>query len=377
MGDILLKSIAKRLKESVRAEDTVCRLAGDEFTILLKNVEEDNLVAIVEKIIYSTQQSIELQNNVFSITLSIGISCFPRDGSDADLLMSNADTAMYKAKELGRDTYQFYNEKMSECALKRVILEKNLKIALQENQFEAFYQPQIDTATGKIIGAEALIRWNSPELGFVSPADFIPIAEQTNLIIKIDLWMMKKSMNQLMIFQEEGIDIKKLSLNISAKQLEGKEMIADLKNILIETGFDASRLELEITEREMMKDPDATVLILNEIKKLGISISIDDFGTGHSSLAYIKRLPIDKLKIDKSFVDELPHDKEDVAIVRSVISIAKNLQIDIIAEGVETQEQRDFLLQEGCPNIQGYLYSKPLNAYDYKQFLLKYNEYER
>jgi len=370
MGDVLLKSVSKRLEECVRAEDTVCRLAGDEFAILLNNIDEDDLIAIVEKIIYSTQQSIESQNNVFNITLSIGISCYPRDGSDVDILMSNADTAMYKAKELGRDTYQFYDKKMSESALNRVILEKNLKIALQENQFEAFYQPQIDTATGEIIGAEALIRWNSPELGFVSPADFIPIAEQTRLIVKIDLWMMRETMNQLIDFQKSGIDIKKLSLNVSAKQLESKEMISDLKSILKETGFEASRLELEITEREMMKNPDATILILNEIKKLGISISIDDFGTGHSSLAYIKRLPIDKLKIDKSFIDELPNDKEDVAIVRSVISIAKNLQIDIIAEGVETQEQRNFLLHEGCTKVQGYLYSKPLNASDYKKFLL-------
>ena len=373
VGDVLLKSIADRLKMCVRAEDTVCRLAGDEFAILLNNVDEENLIAIVEKIIYSTQQSIESHNNVFNITLSIGISCYPRDGLDVDILMSNADTAMYKAKELGRDTYQFYDKKMSECALNRVILEKNLKIALQENQFEAFYQPQIDSSTGKIIGAEALIRWNSPELGFVSPADFIPIAEQTRLIIKIDLWMMRETMNQLMDFQKNGIDIKKLSLNISAKQLESKEMISDLKNILKETNFDASRLELEITEREMMTNPEATILILNEIKKLGISIAIDDFGTGHSSLAYIKRLPIDKLKIDKSFIDELPYDKEDVAIVRSVISIAKNLQIDIIAEGVETHKQRDFLLDESCTKVQGYLYSKPLNAYDYKEFLLKNN----
>ncbi|MDY0233835.1 MAG: EAL domain-containing protein, partial [Sulfurimonas sp.] len=373
MGDLLLKNVAKRLEGCIRAEGIVCRLAGDEFAILLKNVDEGSVIAIVDKIIHSIGQSIELQNSVFNITISIGISCFPRDGSDVDILMSNADTAMYKAKEDGRDTYQFYDKKMSEPALKRVILEKNLKIALQKNQFEAFYQPQIDTSTGEIIGAEALIRWNSPELGFVSPADFIPVAEQTKLIIKIDLWMMRETMNQLMDFQKSGIDIKKLSLNISAKQLEGKEMISDLKTILQETGFDASKLELEITEREMMANPEATILILNEIKKLGISISIDDFGTGHSSLAYIKRLPIDKLKIDKSFVDELPHDKEDVAIVRSVISIAKNLQIDIIAEGVETQEQKDFLLLEGCPKIQGYFYSKPLNASDYKEFLLKHN----
>lgn len=373
MGDMLLKSVAQRLKKCVRAEDTVCRLAGDEFAILIKNVDEDSLIAIVEKIIYSTQQSIESQNNVFNITLSIGISCYPRDGSDVDVLMSNADTAMYKAKELGRDTYQFYDEKMSQSALNRVILERNLKIALQEDQFEAFYQPQINSATGEIIGAEALIRWNSPELGFVSPADFIPVAEQTRLIIKIDLWMMRETMKQLIAFDKDGIDIKMLSLNISAKQLESKEMIADLKSVLKETGFDPSRLELEITEREMMKNPEVTIHTLNKIKKLGISISIDDFGTGHSSLAYIKRLPIDKLKIDKSFVDELPHDKEDVAIVRSVISIAKNLQIDIIAEGVETNEQKDFLLKEGCPQIQGYLYSKPLSARDYKEFLLKYN----
>ena len=372
-GDVLLKSVANRLKECVRTQDTVSRLAGDEFTILLRNSNEENLVSIVEKIIQAVQEPIEIAHNTFSITFSIGISCFPVDGVDADVLISNADTAMYKAKELGRNTYQFYNKTMGKYTLNRVIFEKNLKIALQEDEFEAFYQPQIDITTGRVIGAEALIRWQSPELGFVSPAEFIPIAEQSNLIIKIDLWMMKKTMHQLMVFQKEGIDIGKLSLNISAKQLEGKEMIAELKNILQETGFDASRLELEITEREMMKDPEATIVVLNKIKELGISISIDDFGTGHSSLAYIKRLPIDKLKIDKSFVDDLPHDKDDIAIVRSVISIAKHLHMDIIAEGVETPEQRDFLLHEGCSKIQGYLYSKPLPVDDYKQFLIEHN----
>lgn len=372
-GDVLLKSVANRLKECVRAEDTVSRLAGDEFTILLRNANEENLITIVEKIIQAVQEPIEIAHNTFSITFSIGISCFPVDGVDGGTLISNADTAMYKAKELGRNTYQFYNKTMGEYTLNRVMLEKNLKIALQEDQFEAFYQPQIDTATGRVIGAEALIRWHSPELGFVSPAEFIPIAEQSNLIIKIDRWMMKKTMHQLMVFQKEGIDIGKLALNISAKQLEGKGMIAELKNILQETGFDAQKLELEITEREMMKDPEATILILNKIKEMGISISIDDFGTGHSSLAYIKRLPIDKLKIDKSFVDDLPDDKDDIAIVRSVISIAKHLHMDIIAEGVETPEQRDFLLHEGCSKIQGYLYSKPLNVDAYKKFLIEHN----
>ncbi len=374
-GDILLKCVSDRLKECVRTEDTVSRLAGDEFTILIRNVNEENLIAIVEKIIHAVQEPIEIDNNTFNITFSIGISSFSKDGADADVLISNADTAMYKAKEMGRNNYQFYNETMGEYTLHRVTLEKNLKIALQEDQFEAFYQPQIDAITGRVIGAEALIRWHSPELGFVSPADFIPIAEQTNLIIQIDLWMMRKTMNQLILFQEAGIEIGKLALNISAKQLENKEVIVDLKNILKETGFDASRLELEITEREMMKDPEATILILNKIKKLGISISVDDFGTGHSSLAYIKRLPIDKLKIDKSFVDGLPTDMEDIAIVRSVISIAKHLNMDIIAEGVETLEQRDFLFHEGCTKVQGYFYSKPLNAHDYKQFLLEHNKH--
>lgn len=369
-GDELLKIVAKRLKLCIRAEDTVSRLAGDEFTILLKNITDDTLVGIVEKIIDTVQKPIESNNNILYITFSVGISCFPRDGLDINTLMSNADTAMYKAKELGRNMYQFYDEKMSEYITQRLTLEKNLKIALQEGQFEPFYQPQIDAYHERIIGAEALVRWNSPELGIVLPNLFIPIAEQTSLIVKIDLWMMQKTMSQFMELHNEGINAGKLSLNISAKQLESRDIIENITTILHQTGFDAKNLELEITEREMMRDPETTIKVLNKFKELGINIAVDDFGTGHSSLSYIKRLPIDKLKIDKSFIDEVTHDKGDIAIVRSVIAIAKHLDMDIIAEGVETQEQKDFLVQEGCFKIQGYFYSKPLTLQEYKQFLL-------
>jgi diguanylate cyclase (GGDEF)-like protein len=370
-GDELLKSVAKRLKSCVRSEDSVSRLGGDEFIILIKNIPDNNLVTLLEKIIAEIQQPIVFENNVFNVTFSIGISSFPKDGTDSEVLISNADMAMYKAKELGRNTFAFYDKKMGDYMLERLKLESNIKIALEKNQFEAFYQPQVDSITNKIIGAEALIRWNSPELGFIAPDKFIPIAEETQLIIDIDTWMMRQTMKQLIEFQKEGIEIGKLSLNISARQLESKDIAHHLKMILNETHFDPTRLELEITERQMMKDPEASIVILNKIKEMGIGIAVDDFGTGHSSLAYIKRLPIDKLKIDKSFVDELPNNKEDIAIIRSIISIAKNLQIDIIAEGVESAIQRDFLRDEGCKMIQGYFYSKPLNADDYKKFLQK------
>lgn len=372
-GDELLKSVSKRLKSCFRSEDFVSRLGGDEFIILIKNINENNLLSLVKKIITKMQQPIEFENNTIYITFSIGISSYPKDGNDSELLISNADMAMYKAKELGRNTFQFYDKKMGDYMIERLQLERNLKIALEEKQFEAFYQPQIDSQTNRVIGAEALIRWNSPQLGMVSPDKFIPIAEETRLIIDIDRWMMKHTMKQLIKFHKEGIEIGILSLNISARQLESKEIIHDLKMILSETKFDPKRLELEITERQMMKDPEASIIVLNKIKEMGIGVAVDDFGTGHSSLAYIKRLPIDKLKIDKSFVDELPYDKENIAIVRSVISIARNLQLDIIAEGVESEIQRDFLRNEGCKMIQGYFYSKPLNADAYKQFLLKHN----
>lgn len=372
-GDELLKSVAKRLKSCVRREDYVSRLGGDEFIILIKNITDHNLITLLEEIITEMQQPMAFENKILNVTFSIGISRFPKDGSDSEVLISHADMAMYKAKELGRNTYQFYDEKMGAYMFERLELEKNLKIALEENQFEAFYQPQIDTLTNKVIGCEALIRWNSPELGRVFPDKFIPVAEETRLIIEMDIWMMRQTMKQLIAFQKEGIEIGKLALNISARQLESKEIIHDLRMILDETHFDPERLELEITERQMMKDPEASIIVLNKIKEMGIGIAVDDFGTGHSSLAYIKRLPIDKLKIDKSFVDELPNNKEDIAIIRSIISIAKNLEIAIIAEGVENATQRDFLRDEGCNMIQGYFYAKPLSADDYKRFLLEHN----
>lgn len=372
-GDELLVSVAKRLKSSVKSEDYVTRLGGDEFVILIKNISTSNLVTLTKRIITEIQQPIEIENNILNITFSIGISSFPKDGTDAETLTSNADMAMYKAKELGRNTYQFYDKEMGEDMVERLQLEKNLKVALEENQFKAFYQPQIDSLTNRVIGAEALIRWNSPELGMVSPEKFIPIAEESQLIMEIDSWMMRHTMKQLIEFQKDGIEIGKLSLNISARQLESKGIISDLKMILNETNFDPKRLELEITERQMMKDPERSIIILNRIKEMGVDIAVDDFGTGYSSLAYIKRLPIDKLKIDKSFVDDLPDIKEEIAIVRSIISIAKNLNIKIIAEGVENTAQRDFLRAEGCQLVQGYFYSKPLSADDYKQFLLKDN----
>jgi len=372
-GDELLVSVAKRLKSCVKSKDFVSRLGGDEFIVLIKNTTKSELITIIERIITQIQQPIEFENNILNITFSIGVSYFPNDGIDAETLMSNADLAMYKAKERGRNTFQFYDKKMTKDVTERLELERNLKIALKKNQFEAFYQPQINSHTNRVVGAEALIRWNSPDLGMVSPDKFIPVAEESGLIIAIDSWMMRETMKQLIEFQKEGIEIGKLSLNISARQLESKNIINNLKMILDETNFDPKRLELEITERQMMKDPEKTIIVLNEIKEMGIDIAVDDFGTGHSSLAYIRRLPIDKLKIDKSFVDDLPDSTEEIAIVRSIISIAKNLHKNIIAEGVESVIQRDFLRNEGCQMVQGYFYSKPLNLDNYKQFLLKYN----
>lgn len=372
VGDKLLVSVAKRLKSCVKNKDFISRFGGDEFVILIDNVDEIQLVSIVERIITQVQQPIEFEGNTLSITFSIGVSRFPKDGIDTESLLSSADLAMYKAKELGRNTFQFYDKKMSKDVIERLELEKKLKVALQEDQFEVFYQPQVDSQTNRVVGAEALIRWNSPELGMVSPYKFIPIAEETDLIIQIDTWMMKHSMEQLIRFQKEGIETGKISLNISARQLESKNIIRDLKATLDESNFDPKRVELEITERQMMKNPEASIVVLEKLKEMGLDIAVDDFGTGHSSLAYIKRLPIDKIKIDKSFVDELPYDAEDSAIVRSIISIAKNLHINIIAEGVENEEQRDFLKKEGCSLIQGYFYAKPLRADEYKQFLLKF-----
>jgi diguanylate cyclase (GGDEF)-like protein len=373
-GDKLLVAISKRLLACVREEDTVARLGGDEFTILISGLELKELISVLNAILVSMKEPIEINTIPTYSTFSIGVSRYPNDGDTPDILIRNADTAMYKAKETGKNRYQFYDEQMTAKMMQRVTLENNLRLAIEHNQLEPYFQAQVDANTNKVIGVEALVRWNHPDLGIIPPTQFIPLAEEIGLIALIDEWMMQRCFTLIKKLQNKNLFDGQLSLNLSVKQLENSSFIKKLQNYLKESGFEATKLELEITESQIMQNPEDAISALNKIKEMGISIAIDDFGTGYSSLSYLKKLPIHKLKIDRSFIKDLPEDAEDVAITQTIIALAKSLKVDVLAEGVETPEQKEFLLQEGCFKIQGYLYSKPLCYKEFEKFLQGYKE---
>ena len=372
VGDEILKVVTARLKKVIREEDTVARFGGDEFIIILedlKNAQDSSLVA--EKILNVLSQSMSIDNNLLYISSSIGISIYPDDGTSVQNLLKYADSAMYKAKAEGRNNYQYYNATMTELAVERVTMETNLREAIEKEQFVVYYQPQVNAVTGKITGMEALVRWQHPTIGLVPPSKFIPLAEVTGLIIILDRIVMKKAMMQIAMWYKEGLNPGILSMNLAIKQLKQKDFIQTLKNLMEETGCKAEWIEFEITESQIMTDPKESIKVLTQISDLGIELAIDDFGTGYSSLAYLKKLPIDKLKIDRAFIKDLPHDKDDVGITKAVIALAKGLKLKIIAEGVETKEQRDFIVKNGCKNIQGYFYFQPVCADEIKIILSK------
>ena len=370
IGDTLLQAITKRLRTVVRSSDVVARLGGDEFTVIVQNSSHDVLERIAHSIIVEIQKPINIENLELFVTFSIGMSVYPEDGETTELLIKYADTAMYRAKENGKNRYQFYNTHMTEMTLKRVTLQNALREAIFQNQFEPYYQPKIDARDGKVIGLEALVRWIHPELGVVSPMAFIPLAEESGCIKEIDMFMLSATLKQMRLWHAEDIVTGKISVNISTNQLQDFETVQNYKNVIKKLGFDTNYLEVEVTESQIMKNQKKSIEILTALKDLGITISMDDFGTGYSSLSYLKNLPVDRLKIDRSFIMDTPHNEDDVAIVKTIITLAKNLGLEIIAEGVETQEQVDFLVAEECYAIQGYFYSKPLNAKDCRKFLL-------
>lgn len=372
-GDELLCVITKRLQKCVRKEDTIARLGGDEFTIILNNLTQRNTILVLDKIINVMKEGFKIKNHLLYSSFSIGASTYPQDGETSDLLLRNADTAMYKAKDNGKNGYQFYNVEMTRYAQERVQLETKLREAIENEEFRIFFQPKFNTRSEKIIGMEALIRWENPVLGLVPPDRFIPLAEEIGLIVKIDEWMMKNAIKKVIKWKKMGLETGMISLNLSVYQLESSGFLDNLKNILQESNFDTSCLELEITESQIMKNPYDSIEILSKIRDLGITISVDDFGTGYSSLSYLKRLPIDKLKIDRCFVIDAHKNDDDAAIVRAIIALAKSLKLDIIAEGVEIEEQKEFLLAEGCNKIQGYLYSRPLDEDAFEEFLIKHS----
>ncbi len=372
VGDKVLKIVSSRLQQQIRKTDTLARLGGDEFIIIFSSIKDvNNIIDFVSDLIDEMNKPIMINGHKLYATISVGISIYPNDGDSTEILLKNADAAMFKAKKEGRNTYCFYTEEMTEKAINRIILENKIREALKKEEFIVYYQPQIDGQTDQMIGMEALIRWDDKKLGIISPANFIPLAEDTGLIIDLDLWTMKKAMKQMVQWYSENLNPGVLSLNLSIKQLRQENFIELLKRSLKETGCNPKWIELEVTEGQIMIDPSKSISILHQIRDMGIELAIDDFGTGYSSLSYLKKLPVDKLKIDQSFVKYLPDSIADVAIAKSVISLSQNLNIKVIAEGVETEQQRDFLVRNGCRNIQGYFYSKPMPAQDMDKYLKK------
>lgn len=375
-GDKVLKVIAKRLLGVVRREDSLSRLGGDEFTLLAEDLKQEiDISALAKKIIAVLAEPIIIEDNTLYITSSIGISIFPKDNVDADNLLKYADAAMYRAKEEGRNNFQYYSAEMTELALKRVVMEANLRRALKNEEFFVCYQPQVESKTGKIVGMEALVRWRHPTEGLIYPNSFIQLAQDTGLIVAIDRLVMKIAMKQVSKWYAKGLNPGILALNLAMKQLAKEDFIDTLNAMFEECRFQPEWLELEVTEGDIMKNPQNAIEVLRKISDMGIELAVDDFGTGYSSLSYLKRLPIDKLKIDKSFVDGLPENDEDVSIAIAIVALAHSLKLSVIAEGVENAEQKEFLAQNGCDFIQGYYYSKPIPSDEMEKMLENGNSF--
>ncbi len=372
VGDSVLKLVAKRLINIIRKEDTLARLSGDEFTLIMEElIQPEDASLLAEKILSVLAEPMHIDDQMLYVSGSIGISLYPQDATDAQSLLKYADTAMYKAKNEGRNNFQFYSSEMTEFALEHMMMKTNLRQAIDNKEFAIYYQPQIDTSTNTLVGLEALVRWQHPTMGLLQPDQFIPLAEETGMIIKIDQWVMKTAMQQISKWYGAGLKPGVLALNVSTNQLESTDFFQKIEKYMKKYAFKSKWLELEITEGQMLKKPEEVIFKLEKINNMGIGISIDDFGTGYSSLSLLKRLPINRLKIDRSFITDIPNDEEDVAIVKAIIALSESLSLDLIAEGVETVEQRDFLLNNGCVNIQGNYYAPPVPDKEMKKILFK------
>nr|WP_246578360.1 EAL domain-containing protein [Clostridium frigoris] len=372
IGDQLLVEVSKRLINVVEKCDTVARVGGDEFIILIKNVQNmDYINKVAEKILRCFDEFFILNNQNYCVTTSMGVSLYPTDGENAEELIKNADIAMYNAKSEDKNQYVICNPIMKTKINKMMEMYNSLCRALERNEFELYYQPQLSCTSHDIVGLEALIRWNHPELGMVSPIEFIPIAEQTNLIISIGEWVLRTACKQTKSWQNMGLPCIQTGVNLSAKQFLNSNLIKDVEEILKETGLDYQYLELEITESAFMKGKSSIIKTLHILKKLGIHIAIDDFGTEYSSLNYLKQLPVDRIKIPMTFIKGIGSSTKDEAITKAIIILAKNMGLGVITEGVEKKNQLDFLNQEMCDEIQGYYYFKPMPAHEVEELLKK------
>ncbi len=373
-GDKLLILVAKRLQEKIREQDTIARIGGDEFTVIIDEMDRAEEAGVVaEKLLHTFKQPFEVDQRTFFLTTSIGISIYPADGRDADTLVRNADSAMYNAKDQGRNAYQYYAAEMTAHAFEHIMMETRLRTALEKDELLLHYQPQVDMRTGQPVGIEALVRWNHPEMGLIAPAKFIPLAEDTGLILPIGEWILKRACQQAQDWVSRGLCPGRISINcnLSGRQLGSELFHEAMQCILQDVGMEPNLLELEITETTVMKDTEHSALVMNGLRAIGIKLAIDDFGTGYSSLSYLKTLPISKLKIDRSFVKDIPDDTNDAAITQAIIALGNSLQLEVIAEGVETEEQSRFLLREGCHMAQGFLYSRPLPPEEFEEYLME------
>jgi diguanylate cyclase (GGDEF)-like protein/PAS domain S-box-containing protein len=370
IGDQLLQAVAARVQSCVRESDTVARLGGDEFTLLLPNLSRsDDAAPVAQKLLEAVRYPFHIEGREFFITTSIGVSLYPEDGLDAETLIKNADTAMYQAKEQGRDNYQLFNAYINARALQRIALEHGLRRALTNDELAVHYQPIFDFRSGRISGMEALLRWNHPEMGSIPPGMFIPLAEANGVMVPIGTWAMRAACRQAREWHEAGFKNLSLAVNLSVCQLQQPDLVQRVREILEETQIQPRMLELEITESSAMQSPETSVRTLYELKKLGVRISLDDFGTGHSSLSYLKRFPIDTLKIDQSFVRDITTDPDTASIVSAIIAMARSLRLKVIAEGVEFSEQANFLRRYNCDQMQGYLIKPPVPAHEFLELI--------
>jgi len=369
-GDLLLQEVARRLVSCLRSTDSIARQGGDEFVVLLEQFSDAQTLSIVaRKIMTALAKPFSLSGQEVYISVSIGISVSPHDGNDLHTLMKNADAAMYRAKEQGKNTFQFYAADINLHSFERLALENSLRRAIERDELVLYYQPKVDLKTGRITSAEALLRWEHPDLGLILPLQFIALAEETGLIVPIGGWALGEVCRQNMAWQNVGLAPISIAVNLSSRQFDDNKLYDTVTGALTSSGLDPNWLELEITESLVMRNADYTFDVLQRIRDIGVHISIDDFGTGYSSLSYLKRFPVDSLKVDRSFIRDVPQDVDDVAITQAIIAMAHSLGLKVIAEGVETEEQLDFLRELKCDQVQGYIFSEPIPADEFAALL--------
>lgn len=382
VGDLLLKNVADRLADSVRHSDSVgrtkdgeqahelARLGGDEFTVLLTNLKDvQDAGKVARRILEALGRPFLVSGQEIFVTVSVGIAIFPTDGESVDVLLKNSDTAMYHAKEQGRNNFQYYSNAMNAEANERLALEGEVRHATERQEFVVYYQPQVDLRSGRIIGAEALLRWQHPQRGLLAPGEFLQAASDTGMIRTIDEWVLRTACRQSRVWQQRGLAVPSVSINVSNSLFHGATLLKAVEEAFADTGLPADRLELELTESVAMRNVDTSITVLQQLKAMGVQLAIDDFGTGYSSLSYLQRLPVDRVKIDQSFVRELLSQIRPVPIVRAIIAMAHSLQLEVLAEGVEEETQRALLVAEGCDQAQGYLFGRPMPASEFEKLL--------